>query len=437
MITFNPTTLSLDFVNNVGVINGEDYSLDPARTSGRINAITNGNLNFTRASAGTFVGSNGLVQAASTNTPRFDYSPTTLQPNGLLIEEQRTNIVARSTWPGTPTTSSAIVTQDAALSPDGTSSALSFVATTDITGTHRVVFGGTHTAVVGTTYTVSVYVKSAGIRYVSIACGNGVMVDLQDGVFIVPAIYAGASVYTDPPYKAISNKGNGWYRIEFTYTAAGSFSQITCFLSQSPTSTTFAGDGVSGIHMWGFQAEAGSFATSYIPTSGSTVTRSADVCTMTGTNFSSWYKQNAGTFLASIIPTFVDSNITPQFTVLDILFNTTNYLQLFCSTVGTRTGTPNFRIRNNILVSNELSSLSFVSGQIAKIAGAFSVSDITTAMNGSVATSTTVTLGTMPTPTSASFGNSSTITSSINGHLRSVQFYPTRLPDSVLQSLTA
>jgi hypothetical protein len=53
-------------------------------------------ITFTRASTATFTGSNGLIQTAAINAPRFDYNPTTLAPLGLLIEEQRTNLVLNS-----------------------------------------------------------------------------------------------------------------------------------------------------------------------------------------------------------------------------------------------------------------------------------------------------------------------------------------------------
>ena len=50
------------------------------------------------------------------------------------------------------------------------------------------------------------------------------------------------------------------------------------------------------------QIEVGSFATSFIPTAGSTVTRTADSLTMTGTNFSSWFNASEGTFVVEFEP---------------------------------------------------------------------------------------------------------------------------------------
>jgi hypothetical protein len=87
----------------------------------------------------------------------------------------------------------------------------------------------------------------------------------------------------------------------------GSFNNIYTQFFISPiirnnnsNDTSYSGDGTSGIYVWGAQLEAGAFPTSYIPTTASTVTRSADTATMTGTNFSSWYNQSEGTFFTSV-----------------------------------------------------------------------------------------------------------------------------------------
>ena len=54
------------------------------------------------------------------------------------------------------------------------------------------------------------------------------------------------------------------------------------------------GDDYSGIYIWGAQLEEGSFVTSYIKTTGASATRSADNASITGENFSSWYRQDEG-----------------------------------------------------------------------------------------------------------------------------------------------
>jgi len=53
-------------------------------------------ITFTRASSGSYYNSGGYLQMAGTNVPRLDYNPSTLQPQGLLIEEARTNLLLRS-----------------------------------------------------------------------------------------------------------------------------------------------------------------------------------------------------------------------------------------------------------------------------------------------------------------------------------------------------
>jgi hypothetical protein len=81
------------------------------------------------------------------------------------------------------------------------------------------------------------------------------------------------------------NYGNGWYRCSIVVTAtATTFYQV---INRS-SATSF--------YIWGAQLEAGAFATSYIPTTTTALTRNADVATMTGTNFSDWYNATEGTF---------------------------------------------------------------------------------------------------------------------------------------------
>lgn len=88
-------TLNLDFANS--------QSLDKRIT-------------FSRGSIGTFVNKNGLIETASANIPRFDYDPISGECRGLLIEEQRTNIIQNSTTLNFYDTNNLT---DGTLNPDG------------------------------------------------------------------------------------------------------------------------------------------------------------------------------------------------------------------------------------------------------------------------------------------------------------------------------
>jgi hypothetical protein len=113
--------------------------------------------------------------------------------------------------------------------------------------------------------------------------------------------FLGSSGYI---FNSAINVGNGWWRITIEYYGSlpgGDF----CFVGVTTNANgdivnSSTANGVDGMYVWGVQFELGTFPTSYIPTSSSTVTRAADVASMTGTNFSSWYNQSQGTIFASV-----------------------------------------------------------------------------------------------------------------------------------------
>jgi hypothetical protein len=79
--------LSLDFLDNSSDIVTDGVSVKSTAT---------GTITFTRASSATVVNSSGLIETVSTNVSRLDHDPVTLAPRGLLIEEQRTNLLLNS-----------------------------------------------------------------------------------------------------------------------------------------------------------------------------------------------------------------------------------------------------------------------------------------------------------------------------------------------------
>jgi hypothetical protein len=202
------------------------------------------------------------------------------------------------------------------------------------------------------------------------------------------------------------------------------------FASNSATwNTAFAGNGTSGIYIWGAQLEAGAFATSYIPTVASTVSRSADNASMTGTNFSSWYNQSEGTFIVGVS-----------------YLNAANTAWVWGAHSGLAASTNDYiaHVKNSAAINRQAivaagvsqGNLEFpgaVAGTVYQMAGAYKLNDAAFTVNGAaVGTDTTVTL---PTPNALAIGN--LFNQYLSGHIRAIAYYNTRLPNTQLQTLTA
>jgi len=221
--------------------------------------------------------------------PRLDYDPVTLQPKGLLIEEQRTNLLLRSQEFNTSWgVSSVTVSADTTVAPDGTTTGDTITAST---ATAYISQSATFTADADKSF--SVFLKagtSTATRLVlrdTTAATNRATIDIT-WTAGVPSGVASAGTL-----QGVDNFGNGWYRVRGL--ATGVIAANTNQFRFSPDTA----DGTKSVIIWGAQAENAAFATSYIPTVASTVTRSADVATMTGTNFSSWFNATDGSFVFS------------------------------------------------------------------------------------------------------------------------------------------
>lgn len=252
-------------------------------------------ITFTRTTSAsnpaTYVNSSGVITAATNDQPRFDYHPVTLACKGLLIEEARTNAFQYSQDLDNGYWSKYLlsVAKDSALSPDGTTNAEKLTPSTANDG-HALIRTGSTT---GTTYTISFFAKPAGYDWVFFEEGSGgnqrrTWFNISTGAVGTKNANHTASILLAP---------NGYYRCSVTYTAATTGSFVFC-PSPSDNTNVYAGNGSSGIYLWGLQNETGAFATSYIPTTSAALTRNADVATMTGTNFSSWFNASEGTFVA-------------------------------------------------------------------------------------------------------------------------------------------
>ena len=259
---------------------GTLYSIKP--TSGA------GDMTVVRATTATRVNSAGLIESVANNVPRLDYLNASCP--SLLVEPQRTNLMTYSeqfnnaAWTATAIT----VTANATTSPDGTANADKLIPTA--VNTFHNVFN--FDAVLTGNYTFSVFVKKGGYNFVSLQ-------DQYSGIFNSCFDLVNGTVTTFVGSASIKSFGNDWYLC----TIIGSASGVEVIPSIVPSNYShqfpiFIGNGTDGIFVYGAQLEAGSYPTSYIPTTTASVTRNADVISKTG--ISSLIGQTEGTLFVEV-----------------------------------------------------------------------------------------------------------------------------------------
>lgn len=357
--------------------------------------------------------------------PRFDYNPSTLAAKGVLIEPQSTNLFLYSEQFDNAGWSKADITvvANTAVSPDGTANADRLVASTSALA-HQAYQTVSLTS--GQAYTIVVYAKPAGYNYVNLRFGGGIaseaFFDVSNGT-VVSA--------TKPSNAKITPAGNGWYRCAYTDTATSTTTFIVS-INVCPTSTSYtvAGDGTSGVYVWGAQLEALSYATSYIPTVGSTVTRTADSATIQAPMFDLWYNQTAGTFVFQF-----DSGATAASNPLVHDTNDgTSSNRLTTSVTATGTSISNAITTGGVAQFSGPVATTYTQNTVYKVALAATTNSAIAAVNGNL--STLDTSVTMPTVTSIRLGRSVFNGNYLTGHLRTLAYYNSRLPNSQLQVLT-
>ena len=251
---------------------------------------------FTRASTATFVGSNGLIQSAAINAARFDHDPVTLACKGLLIEESRTNLTTQSGNASVWASANGTVTNNGSTTaPDGSSNGfLGGIGTASLITPSTPSVTGLHTA--------SVFLKRNNTDWARIQVAQGSFTHAVNFWVNLATGAAGTlSVATGTPTSLsaqVTPFGNSWYRISITasYPATASLTLTVISASADNNATRVAG---SVYELWGGQIEAGSFPTSYIPTTTASVVRSADVCSITGSDFTGMYNAAEGTIIAA------------------------------------------------------------------------------------------------------------------------------------------
>ena len=379
----------------------------------------------TNQSPGTYVDENGIIQLSSADTPRFDHNPTTGESLGLLIEESRTNLFPYSqefslaNWGFT----GAVPSLNVLNAPDGTLTA-DKITENLTTGTHQTF---KTVAVSNTPHSFSVFAKASGRTQIRMVLFDGAssrtaFFDLLTGA-TSGELFATALTEELP---------NGWWRCVLTFTPVATSSALALIrLVDENGSDQYTGDNTSGVLLWGAQLETGAFPTSYIPTTGTALTRSADMATISGSNFSSWYNQSEGSVyfkggprLAipapnnSYLLTFAGFSANSDQMVLYQNF-------FFQSVVSTR----------KLGVFGPSAAISPAGAGVSDNAFGYSLNSVSYSRNTDFQTGTNANpISTAIIKLDLGLLNSA---SYLNGHISRLTYWPERLPDATLQAITA
>jgi hypothetical protein len=365
---------------------------------------------------------------AAVYQPRFDCSPSTLQPLGMLIEESRANLLTYSgqfdnaAWSiGGILAWGSGSTANFATSPDGTTNADKTVEDTS-TGLHRLFRAFSATS--GSSYAFSVYLKAAGrttavLQYGGAGMNSGLATfDLSAGTT------SGATGVT----ASITNAGNGWYRCTIVGTSAATNTGLVYVYLNSAASYT--GNGASGVLLWQAQLEAGAFSTSPIPTTSASVTRAADAVKWTSAAFSSYWNASAGTIAIEATTRPVNGlgvgSVPPTiFAATDGTAN--NYLLADANT----TANSRYQAAVGGVVQVSQTSGAWPISTTNRFLVAYQLNNCASSLSGSNALVDTT--ASIPTVDRVFFGAFSTTQGQWGGYIRSFAYYNQRLPDAILK----
>lgn len=403
-------------------------------------------ITFTRASDATTTpptvgeGSGnvgGQVYEFQENVPR-------LTSQGLLIEQSRTNQLPYSedysNWNLWNTTTAPLVNETA---PDGSTTCRKL---TEGTTNAFTLMGEGSNMVNSTNYTFSFYIKKSGARFCLVRTQANSSpeictfdMDTLDDKGKPTVNNPSTPVATNIDFDVLSN---GWFRFYCTFPCndAGTDREVQIGINEtnSVSLETYTGDGTSGFLIWGAQLEVGTFPTSYIPTSGAEVTRAPDICFINGANLNGWYNNSQGTFLLHVLGLYNQPNNSDRTffistdggnTMLGSNLFSNSYRDIRCNNLNVEVVAIATLPANNSLNEADL-----------KMAWAYTEGDPELVVNipGTTTTESSSTSATAY-PAILQIGSDprgTTNPNPLNGYLASFTFYPTRLPDDALVSLT-
>ena len=377
---------------------------------------------------------------AAYHAPRFDYSPTTIgEPRGLLIEGQVPTLNAwsedftQSYWNKVNTT----IASTSVTCPDNIARTTVRVTDNSTNAAHTIRRGIATTA--GSTYTISWFVKKGstdtfGVQMYWDATYNATLLvsSIDNNTQTVTS-----ATNVNATVNRISYPSSGWFRYVMTFTHPSATGAATPDFNFAPINNlnTYVGSS-NYADFFGIQLEAGSGASSYIPTGASQVTRNVDNCYMNDISALSYSTTNGTLFYESLTTKW---NISSYPARIGFTKETGDYRSFGALTdigqmlpnVGGPAGTP------TVLVG-----LPFSLNTNTKCAWSFdaalSTAEVKATINGgAIVSSTSSALTVSETPSYFGFGQKGYDLYLPSGTVKQVKYWPTTLSTAQLQTLTA
>jgi hypothetical protein len=363
--------------------------------------------------AGEYVATESVTFSAVANTPRIDYDPITKVCKGVLIEEQRTNLVTLQP----PAAGWGAGIKTLVVGPDGRAG--SAVKVTQ-NGTGTEFYNQVISASGASDTTVSVHIKKDGTALCRVSAGfinpSATGKSVVDGIFTASTGLFSNVAPTEADY-TITDLGDYW-RLSILLAASAASTQIQLYIEHGTnkvpgTFNTF----------WGFQIEVGTFVTSYIPTTTAAVTRGRD----TG-NAANGASGSKGTILAVLSGNRSGTSVTA---IAGVGTVSTSRWGLYTKNIAFRAilfnngaGSVTGALTTDPLARNKLAASFDAATGVVKVCN--SGSAITTGANFTAVSSNALILGT------------STSNEHIGQcHLEQIQFYPEAFGDLALQEITS
>jgi len=351
--------------------------------------------------------------------PRFDYDPVTLAPRGILIEEQRTNLLLWSeqfdnaAW---TKQNNLTVTPNTTVAPDGATTADTI---TNGTGQNSSGIYQTPTLTNAVVYTISYYVRAGTTSTAVLGAFAGSFLSATARVISGPGSVSGTAIIT---LSGLSS--TEWTRVSYTITGTGVVTSPYLYPETIGVATG------KSVIVWGAQLEAGAFATSYIQTLGNPggVTRAPDQASIVAPMFAPWYNESAGTLV------FEGTSLTTSGFTWPAIASSGSAANAF-GTYRSAAFVAGF-IATSGTTQMEITSSPVVANVPYKLGIAAQANNGNFSFNGNIGTNDPAI--TMPVVNRLSMGaNSAGNAEFLNGHIRRITYYPVRLSDLQLQALTA